>query len=164
MSKPQPNSIPASQIAWIVCVALIVLCFLIPGVTGVLSNLLSFGILASLAIALILMNVEKAAKNSQLESSIKKNVLQKFAQLKTQFNENIAGEILEELRKVSPTFDSQFFYNSALDLIISHSGDTSVKVFALNIGRWHYSLKREDRKPTIYDEQAIQNDINTRSI
>lgn len=55
------------------------------------------------------------------------------------------------------------FYNLALKTLAENPGDTRAKTFALEVGRWHYSLQRSDRKLTIYDEQALQNDILVRS-
>ena len=38
-----------------------------------------------------------------------------------------------------------------------------LKPFVLEVGRLAYGLKRKDKNPTVYDEQAIQNDINAHS-
>lgn len=53
-------------------------------------------------------------------------------------------------------------YRLALDLVALSEGEKQNKVFALNVGRMHYSMHREDRAPTIYDEAAIENDIKAR--
>ncbi|MGA1601805.1 MAG: hypothetical protein ACO4CG_05910 [Prochlorothrix sp.] len=58
---------------------------------------------------------------------------------------------------------SELFYNAALQILEENPGTISLKQYALDIGRWHYSLDRPDKKVTIYDEQAIQNDILVRS-
>jgi hypothetical protein len=48
-------------------------------------------------------------------------------------------------------------YQDMLKLLRSHS---ELKPFALETGRLAYGLKRKDGVPTVYDEQAILNDIN----
>ena len=105
------------------------------------------------------------------ELSVKGDILKQeltplFQQLETQFDENIANEILKKLGaseyRDDVYVDSQFFYNTALDLIITHSGDIKAKVFALSIGRWHYGRLKFSGEPSIRDEQTIQNDINAR--
>lgn len=97
---------------------------------------------------------------------LKQEITPLFQQLETQFDENIANEILKKLGvaeyRNDVYVDSQFFYNTALDLIITHSGDIKAKVFALNMGRWHFGRLRFSGEPSIRDEQTIQNDINTR--
>lgn len=53
-------------------------------------------------------------------------------------------------------------YQTSLQMLESHPLSTAAKVFALNIGRWHFGRIRPDNKVTIYDEQAMQNDIVVR--
>ncbi|MEB3356542.1 MAG: hypothetical protein VKK04_07430 [Synechococcales bacterium] len=55
------------------------------------------------------------------------------------------------------------FYEAALDILQQHPDQLSLKKYALEVGRWHYSLVRPDGKVTIYDEQSIQNDILVRT-
>lgn len=43
-----------------------------------------------------------------------------------------------------------------------NSNKVTAKQLVLTIGRWHFG-KLKNGKPTIYDEQAIQNDISVRS-
>lgn len=54
-------------------------------------------------------------------------------------------------------------YKAALDILSQHPDQIPLKQYALEVGRWHYAIQRPDRKVTIYDEQAIQNDIAVRS-
>lgn len=54
-------------------------------------------------------------------------------------------------------------YDESLDLVTTNSNDPHTKTLALELGRLHYSINRENKSPTIYDEQAIQNDILVRS-
>jgi hypothetical protein len=49
-------------------------------------------------------------------------------------------------------------YRSVLSMLAINS-DASVRAFVLDLARWHYALARKDGNLTIYDEQAIQNDI-----
>ncbi|MDB4810110.1 hypothetical protein OAH34_02825 [bacterium] len=57
---------------------------------------------------------------------------------------------------------SEVGYRMALDLIVTTKAASQNKVFALRIGRLHYSSSRPDGQPTIYDEAAIENDIRAR--
>ncbi|MEM8805041.1 MAG: hypothetical protein AAGF01_03220 [Cyanobacteria bacterium P01_G01_bin.38] len=54
-------------------------------------------------------------------------------------------------------------YEEVLKLLELHPEELKLRPFALKVGRWHYAKSRPDRKVTIYDEQAIQNDIQVRS-
>ena len=58
---------------------------------------------------------------------------------------------------------SKNFYDTALKILDQNPDKTSLKQYALEVGRWHYSLQRANNQLTIYDEQAIQNDILFRS-
>jgi len=60
-------------------------------------------------------------------------------------------------------FNSIDLYNCSLEILEESPGQTSLKAFCLEVGRWHYSKHRPGGKVTIYDEQAIQNDISVRS-
>jgi hypothetical protein len=53
-------------------------------------------------------------------------------------------------------------YNIALELLESNSYHIHLKTLCLNLGRLYYGSLRNDQKPTIHDEQAIQNDIQMR--
>lgn len=50
-------------------------------------------------------------------------------------------------------------YDKALKNLAKEPTNISLRVEALNAGRAYYSNKRNDKKLTIYDEQAIQNDL-----
>ena len=52
--------------------------------------------------------------------------------------------------------DLDQLYKDALRLVRKDPGH---KLYALEMGRRKYAHARQDRKPTIYDETAIQNDI-----
>lgn len=54
-------------------------------------------------------------------------------------------------------------YDAALAEVAASKGDSAKKVAALEAGRRYYGGLRQDGAPTIYDEQAINNDINARS-
>lgn len=54
-------------------------------------------------------------------------------------------------------------YKLALDIVAQHPENISCRVFALETGRLHHGLHRPDGNVTVYDEQAIQNDILARS-
>ena len=52
---------------------------------------------------------------------------------------------------------SEEIYRDALGFV---KNMPELKPFALEMGRLAYGLKRKDKNPTVYDEQAILNDIN----
>ncbi len=62
-----------------------------------------------------------------------------------------------------PAANTEWFYSYALEVITENPDNVQAKTFALELGRWHYGRGRKDRLPTLYDEQAIQNDILVRS-
>jgi hypothetical protein len=55
---------------------------------------------------------------------------------------------------------AEVVYRDALNLLKSHP---DIKPFALSVGRIAYGAKRPDRQVTVYDEQAIMNDIGAHS-
>jgi len=59
-------------------------------------------------------------------------------------------------------FSSQEIYDLCLDLLEQNPSDSKMKALVLELGRWHFGKVRHG-SPTIYDEQAIQNDIMVRS-
>jgi hypothetical protein len=58
--------------------------------------------------------------------------------------------------------EANWMYARTLDLVESRHGTPASKGLALHIGRISYSSGRPDRTPTLYDEQAIANDIASR--
>ncbi len=54
--------------------------------------------------------------------------------------------------------DRRGIYKSVLGMLMVDSTPI-VKQFVLEVARWHYTIQRKDGKLTIYDENAIQNDI-----
>lgn len=56
----------------------------------------------------------------------------------------------------------QWFYESVLKMVQSRPEEPDLAVLALEAGRWHLGRSRPDGNVTIYDEQAIQNDISVR--
>lgn len=58
---------------------------------------------------------------------------------------------------------SKDVYEAALEILSKHPDQIPLKQYALEVGRWHYGIQRPNRKVTVYDEQAIQNDIAVRS-
>ena len=89
-----------------------------------------------------------------------------FDQLKLQFNEVIAEEILKELGEADIQTAYQIgkvFYENSLALIVTHNASVQTKLFALNVGRWYYSKTSVWQNVSKNDEATIQNDINIRS-
>lgn len=52
-------------------------------------------------------------------------------------------------------------YERALTNLSKNPTDYQVRLQALQCGREYYASKRQDNKLTVFDEQAIQNDIYT---
>ena len=70
--------------------------------------------------------------------------------------------LAEPVLALSSVPESQWLYARALELVRERRGNPSSKALALFVGRRSYSAGRPDRSPTVYDEQAIANDIATR--
>lgn len=68
----------------------------------------------------------------------------------------------ERLLATGTSMDAVWLYGCLLDAVQQTGGDPNVKAAAVRIGRLAYSAARPDRRPTIYDEQAIANDIAAR--
>ncbi|MBS3029652.1 MAG: hypothetical protein HCA25_22040 [Dolichospermum sp. DET50] len=59
--------------------------------------------------------------------------------------------------------EAQELYNTSLKILEANPNNQETKMLVLDLGRLYYSILRPNKKPTIYDEQAIQNDILVRS-
>jgi hypothetical protein len=59
--------------------------------------------------------------------------------------------------------EARWLYERTLAAVRTHRAEPAVKAVALTIGRLVYSINRPNREPTIYDEQAIANDIAAQS-
>jgi hypothetical protein len=70
---------------------------------------------------------------------------------------------VEPLRTHLSTARSEIAYRTALRILEQNPSSLAVKTFALAVGRWHFGRSRPDKQVTIYDEQAMQNDILLRS-
>lgn len=55
--------------------------------------------------------------------------------------------------------EARLLYDQVLATVRLHRGNPASKAAALAIGRLAYSASRPNRQPTVYDEQAIANDI-----
>lgn len=53
-------------------------------------------------------------------------------------------------------------YTKTLEILENYPDNINAKKLVLDVGRWHFGKLRAG-KVTIYDEQAIQNDIAVRS-
>jgi hypothetical protein len=62
-----------------------------------------------------------------------------------------------------PSDLARSFYDTALGILALYPEELSLKPYVLDVGRWYYSILRPDGRITIYDEQAIQNDIIART-
>ena len=71
-----------------------------------------------------------------------------------------ARDLIDEFKRAHPpglSAVSEEIYTDILQLLNLHP---KLKPFALEMGRLSYGSKRKDGKLTVYDEQAILNDIN----
>jgi hypothetical protein len=59
---------------------------------------------------------------------------------------------------------AEWLYRRALDELQIRPKDLAFRALVLHVGRLSYSFGRVDKRPTIYDEQAIANDIAVRVI
>ena len=75
-------------------------------------------------------------------------------------------EVWQLVNKMDPLVIGIFagtLYQLALGLVQDHPDESNVRVLALEFGRLSNGLTRPDGRVTIYDEQAIQNDIQART-
>ena len=83
-------------------------------------------------------------------------------------DERVRATVLDCAKKLSATSlrrgeaSSLVFYEAALNILQQNPGQSSLKQYALDVGRWHHSIARGSGTVTIYDEQAMQNDIMAR--
>jgi len=70
--------------------------------------------------------------------------------------------IASRLLAVTSAAEAKWLYDRVLDALQQKSSAAPLKTLALTVGRLAYAAGRPDRKPTIYDEQAIANDILAR--
>lgn len=59
--------------------------------------------------------------------------------------------------------ESQYLYEASLKVLEANPSSQEARLLVLNLGRLHYGLLRPNGRVTIFDEQAIQNDIIVRS-
>ena len=62
-----------------------------------------------------------------------------------------------------PAPDLALLYQQSLDVVQSSKGTPTAKELALRLGRLSYAAGRPDKRPTVYDEQAVANDIAMRA-
>lgn len=75
-------------------------------------------------------------------------------------NATATAEIMQHLR-ACPSLASNS-YQAALNIVQQTNGAPAAKILALELGRLFFASNRPDGNPTIYDEQAINNDIKMR--
>lgn len=80
------------------------------------------------------------------------------------YNKIVREQIITTINAISGLTqkETQELYNISLKILEANPSSQEAKVMVLEFGRMHYSILRPDKKPTIYDEQAIQNDIIVR--
>lgn len=94
-------------------------------------------------------------------------VLQWFNEMLQSFGTNAV--LLEKFQQVGLSFvssggadEAQWLYEKTLDAVQQNSGHPNAKAVALVFGRASYAFGRVLKQPTVYDEQAIANDISAR--
>ena len=88
-----------------------------------------------------------------------------FANVLQQYIDNPASaELQNHVMRTVATYSylSKIGYDATLVAVEKTNGSPPAKRVALEVGRLHFGTLRPDRRPTIYDENAIQNDIQTR--
>jgi hypothetical protein len=71
--------------------------------------------------------------------------------------------VLISLLRINKQAETQALYDTSLKILEANSTSQEAKKLVLDFGRLHYSILRPNKKPTIYDEQAIQNDVIVRA-
>ncbi len=66
-------------------------------------------------------------------------------------------------QKGVPNDLSEWAYQYTLKSLEQRPESIPRRTLALGVGRWHYGNVRRNGRPTIYDEEAMQNDIMTRA-
>ena len=102
------------------------------------------------------------AQASKLNEKLKTKAKTLIRLLTNDPNDDGVHQELLRIQAIVPTI-STAIYNSALGCVEITNGSSRTKQFALAAGRHKYGHVRENGVPTIYDEQAIQNDIIARS-
>lgn len=70
---------------------------------------------------------------------------------------------LFQIMEAFPTMFTDEIYEGALFAVQQSGGAPNAKRFALLVGRLSLGSRRPDGLPTVYDEQAIANDISART-
>lgn len=72
--------------------------------------------------------------------------------------------VLERALRASGPAEMEWLYGRALNQLRNNSTDRELRTIVLQLGRLSYGRKRPDRRLTIYDEQAIANDISAATL
>ena len=70
--------------------------------------------------------------------------------------------VAERVIASGSSVEARWMYDRTLDTLVLNGASTPIRVVALRLGRLSYAAARPDRKPTVYDEQAIANDLSVR--
>ncbi len=97
-----------------------------------------------------------------LEVKVRKTILLCSQKITTNKSILLTHQAVSQRSEIIATC-SLALYEAALEILEEHPDQIPLKSYALDVGRWRYSLNRPDGKVTVYDEQAIQNDIQVRS-
>jgi hypothetical protein len=73
--------------------------------------------------------------------------------------DRVADRILPD----SGTAEAMWLYQRLLEAVTLSAGDPKIKSLTLRIGRIAHAKGRPNGVPTVYDEQAIANDIAART-
>ena len=76
----------------------------------------------------------------------------------TRIAPDVLQPIAERVLRAGGTKEAEWFYRRSLEALRDRN-DPAFKAFVLNFGRLSYAFARIGQRPTVYDEQAIANDI-----
>ncbi|MEO8379816.1 MAG: hypothetical protein ABI779_09160 [Acidobacteriota bacterium] len=96
---------------------------------------------------------------SSQQSAVMNWLNQLLAAITDPAHEQLFNRIADSVLAFSEIAEADWLYRRALEQVRATAGAPPFKAIALRIGRIRYGAARPDRRPTLYDEQAIANDI-----
>ncbi|AMV35635.1 hypothetical protein VN12_26320 [Pirellula sp. SH-Sr6A] len=122
-------------------------------------------VIVGVLVAIVIRDSKKSSEASADEARRLKMARERLPVLAAKLEQSPDCELSQkELIQICQAFP-QFarpVYDLALKAVAASGGSVAAKTFALNVGRASYSVGRPEGAPTVYDEQAILNDIRVR--
>jgi hypothetical protein len=72
------------------------------------------------------------------------------------------SNVVERVTPTSTPAEAMWLYQRTLEAISMSAGEPALKLLALQVGRIAHGKARPDGRVTVYDEQAMANDIAAR--